>query len=66
MPLDPRPTVQPRAASVPNTAIQTGFSTRSIWRLIALRELDVVRCGRAVRVTQASIDRFIARGGARW
>lgn len=51
--------------SVAQTARVTALSTRSIWRLIGLGELTTVKCGRAVRITKASIDAFIARGGTK-
>jgi excisionase family DNA binding protein len=38
---------------------------RTVWRLISAGEVNAVRVGRAVRVTRASIQAFIDRGGAR-
>jgi excisionase family DNA binding protein len=41
------------------------LSVRQVWRLIGQRELAVVRAGRATRVTRASVEAFIQRGGCR-
>ena len=50
--------------TVPQAAKAVAASPRSIWRLISLGELQSVRIGRAVRVTVASIEAFIERGGS--
>jgi excisionase family DNA binding protein len=52
----------PKLARVPEAAHEMAVSTRTIWRLIAQRELEAVRVGRSVRVVRASIDRFVAKG----
>lgn len=49
--------------TVAETADLTGLSERSIWRLIAEQHLALVKCGRAARVTAASLRAFIERGG---
>jgi excisionase family DNA binding protein len=48
---------------VPEVAKTLAISVRSVWRLITLEELGVVRIGKAVRITGASLDAFIAKGG---
>lgn len=53
----------PRLITVPRTAELLAVSPRLIWRLIADGELEVVRPGRATRVTVESIDRLVERGG---
>lgn len=40
-------------------------SIRSVWRLIGEGHLSVVRIGRSVRVTRASVMSFIDHGGER-
>ncbi len=50
---------------VNEAAQQLSVSVRSVWRLIALGELEQVRVGRCVRVSKASLAAFIAKGGAR-
>ncbi|HYE63777.1 MAG TPA: helix-turn-helix domain-containing protein [Phycisphaerales bacterium] len=55
--------VDQKLATVTQAAAELNCSVRSIWRLIAARQLDAVKIGRAVRVTRTSIDRFIAQGG---
>ena len=53
----------PLAVPVRAAGQQLSLSPRSVWRLIALKELDTCRCGRAMRITQESIDDFVKRGG---
>jgi excisionase family DNA binding protein len=48
---------------VKDTARELTVSVRMTWRLIEEGQLQVVRFGRAVRVTRSSIDEFLARGG---
>lgn len=48
---------------VPEAARELAISTRTAWRLIGLGELSTVRLGRSVRITRASLDAFVARGG---
>ena len=48
---------------VEETARDLSLSTRSVWRLIQLGELETVRCGCAVRVTRESVEAFVRRGG---
>ena len=56
----------PRATlRVPEVGRELGIAPRTVWRLISMGELKVVRCGRAVRVPRASLEEFIARGGTR-
>jgi excisionase family DNA binding protein len=49
--------------TVSDTATALCVSERTVWRLIGLGELSVVKIGRAVRVTRASVEAFLARGG---
>ncbi len=49
--------------TIPQAAKQLLLSQRSVWRLIGLGELKTVRCGRSVRITAASFDDFVRRGG---
>lgn len=64
---DPYPQAHTRALSpllaVKEVRHELNCSVRTVWRLIAAQELDVVRVQRAVRVTRASLDRFVERGG---
>lgn len=41
------------------------ISVRQVWRLLAMRELTKVKAGRATRITAASVQAFINRGGVR-
>lgn len=59
------PSVVARVVSVPAAAEELNVSTRTIWRLLDRRQLQSVRCGRAVRVVRESIDQFIKTGGSR-
>ena len=52
------------AALGQNMAELLSLSERAIWRLIARRELKVVRFGRATRVRMDSIEAIVERGGA--
>lgn len=54
-----------RLLRIAEAADVLAVSTRTIWRLIALCELDAVRLGRAVRVKRASVDALIERGGVK-
>ncbi|CAG1010430.1 hypothetical protein PHYC_03849 [Phycisphaerales bacterium] len=54
-----------RVSKVRAAAQTLDVSTRTIWRLLAQRELTQVRVGRSVRITNESIEQFIQRGGAR-
>ena len=54
-----------KAVSVHFTAVELSCSERSVWRMLAAKQLQAVRVGRAVRITRASIDKFIEVGGAR-
>lgn len=49
--------------TVAQAATQLMLSQRTVWRLIGLGELKTVRCGRSVRITVASFDEFVLRGG---
>lgn len=55
--------VPARLLRVPEAAAALAVSNRSVWRLIALGKLDVVRLGRSVRITADSVDSLIAAGG---
>lgn len=52
-----------RAVTIRFAGDQLSISVRSVHRLIAAGELKVVRCGRATRVLQSSIDEFLQKGG---
>jgi excisionase family DNA binding protein len=49
--------------TVEDAAVQLSVSSRTVWRLIGLGELETVRIGKSVRVTRASLERFVAKGG---
>jgi hypothetical protein len=53
-----------RLVTVAHAAELLSISVRSAWRLVSTRELEVVRLRGATRVTVASIEGLIARGGA--
>jgi excisionase family DNA binding protein len=47
---------------VQETAEALSVSEKLIWKKIALREIDVVRIGRSVRIPAEAIDRLIEEG----
>lgn len=51
------------AITIEETGDMLSMSTRAVRRLIALKELEVIRFGRSVRVTTASITALFERGG---
>jgi excisionase family DNA binding protein len=62
----PKPdAVPPACVRVADAGWRLCVSPRTVWRLISLGELKVVRVGRSVRVTTSSIQNFIDRGGSR-
>lgn len=54
-----------RLLRIVQVADELNCSTRTAWRLVSAGLLQVVRLGRAVRVSRASIDKFIESGGQR-
>lgn len=48
---------------VRESAIKLDVSVRTVYRLIRLGELKIVKLGRSTRVTARSIDEFIKKGG---
>jgi excisionase family DNA binding protein len=53
----------PRFQSVEWVAMTFGISKRSVWRLLAAKELTAVRLGRSVRISEESVKALAARGG---
>jgi excisionase family DNA binding protein len=51
--------------TVPQAARDLTISVRTLWRLIAARDIESIRIGRSVRLTRASIAAFVGRGGSR-
>jgi excisionase family DNA binding protein len=51
-----------RLHRVPEVAGMLSVSQKMIWKMIASRELEVVRIGRAVRITEESVNALIERG----
>jgi excisionase family DNA binding protein len=47
--------------TVPEVAIRLKMSERSVWRLIANKEIQVLRFGRCTRITEEALQRFIDR-----
>ncbi len=47
---------------VPEAAEALNLSQKTIWKMVAHRELDVVRFGRAVRIPEAALQQLIERG----
>ena len=56
-------TSQQQLLTVEEVAHVLGVSKRTVWRLIAGRELDTVRIGRCVRIKALSVYRLVERGG---
>jgi excisionase family DNA binding protein len=56
----PREQPTPLLWTVEETAVGLSVSRRSVWRLIALNKLEVIRLGRSVRVKRSSVDALLA------
>jgi excisionase family DNA binding protein len=56
-------TPEPRLWTVTQTASALGISTRSVYRLIGQRDLEVRKIGRATRIVAESVDRFVKGAG---
>jgi excisionase family DNA binding protein len=52
-----------RLLTITQLADELNCSTRTAWRLVGAGLLQVVRLGRAVRVSRDSVNRFIETGG---
>ena len=55
------PATLPRLLTVPQAAAALSMCERSIWRWIEARELEIYRLGRAVRIAEAELVRFLER-----
>lgn len=53
----------PRLLTISDVSETCRISKRSVWRLLAAKELAAVRLGRSVRVTTESVQALLARGG---
>ena len=51
-----------RLLTVKQAAEQLGLSARTVWAWIYQRKLGVVRLGRAVRISDETIQKIIERG----
>lgn len=62
-----RTNVHPKSPllTIREAAEELHCSQRSIWRFLCSKSLKEVRIGRTVRITRASIERFIEQGGER-
>ncbi len=49
-----------RLNTVPETAQELNVSVKTVYRLIAARELPVIRCGRLIRIHPDDLAKFIA------
>lgn len=47
--------------SVPQLAEQLGISGKKAWRLVSAREIDVLRVGRRVLITETALSAYIER-----
>lgn len=47
---------------VPEAAKMLALSQKTVWQWIGARRIEVVRLGRAVRISQTEIDRLIEEG----
>lgn len=52
-----------RLLRIPEVAQALALSRRSVWRLIASGDLEVVRIGRSARVSTQALNQFIERKG---
>lgn len=57
-----RPT--PLLWTIDETAVGLSVSRRTVWRLISLKKLEVVRLGRSVRVKRSSVDALVEGSAA--
>jgi excisionase family DNA binding protein len=48
--------------TVPEAALQLCISSKTAWRMVYGRQIDVVRIGRSVRIRQDSVDKLIDDG----
>ena len=55
---------QRRAFTVDEAAKLWGISSRTVWRVISSRKLEVIRIGRSVRIPLEAIENFESQGGA--
>ena len=55
------PTTLPRLLTVPEAAEALSLSERTVWRWIKARELESYRLGRAVRIAEDELIRFLER-----
>jgi excisionase family DNA binding protein len=51
----------PRLLTVPETADALKVSERTVWRWIEAGELEIYRLGRAVRIAEDELVRFLER-----
>ena len=56
------PSRLPRLLSIPHVAEHLGVCTKTVRRLIQSGELLATRVGRAIRVTEADLGAYLARG----
>jgi len=48
--------------TVPEAAVRLHISTKTTWKMVYARKVDVVRIGRCVRIKGESIDKLIEDG----
>jgi excisionase family DNA binding protein len=48
--------------TVPEAAVRMHISTKTTWKMVYARKVDVVRIGRCVRIKGESIDKLIEDG----
>jgi excisionase family DNA binding protein len=51
-----------RLYKIPEVSEMLAVSQKLIWKMVASRELDVVRIGRSVRIAAESVDALIEEG----
>jgi excisionase family DNA binding protein len=51
-----------RLYKIPEVSEMLAVSQKLIWKMVASRELDVVRIGRSVRIAAESVDALIEQG----
>jgi excisionase family DNA binding protein len=51
----------PKLLTIPETAALLSLGQSTIWEYISLRKLDVVRMGRAVRISETEVARLVER-----
>jgi excisionase family DNA binding protein len=59
MPKTLRESIQPLVVSIAEAAILLGICERTVWRIIAARDIEVVTVGGSKKIRVKEIDRYL-------